>query len=538
MIKRLIGALLIALMLGFGLRHAAVADAHVPGNTSASHAIRAHVLSTFDQLSGIRIGSLKSALGTNQAARLFYQQGIMIHYLAFLNNDQMAPSTAYQITQKSISPLSNGAGIKTLEGSLTHLVTIISDVKTPDQVAINLSGKDQLNLAEPIVLNGMLKDISTGAGVANKTITFSTNDIYLGQTHTDAQGKFTIEINEDLTAGNYQVTATFKGAHLLAPASNSIAIQIIPADFTIQTVPAIPGITFQMDGQQFVSGQDGTASIQISRVGTYRLDVLLSLYRNLSQQVDFGRWGDENYQPYHDIQIPNDRSIQLGLDIFHQVSMNFVDLDGLPVDPGRITSISIRSIQGDVFTLKPGDTPWLPASRTARRQTGLEVTNLLYSIKSVVMNGSNVVNSAQQRFFVKSDDTWAISLLLYSLHVTAKDGLFASPIGQSVDITLPDGQVQNYALNGSGSVDIHTLPRGIYHVSLPGVKGLGTSTPVALSRNQVVNLNVVTLLDIEVIGALAVGLALGLILYGRPWLLNFLFKRKHSATRKASDINP
>jgi hypothetical protein len=293
-----------------------------------------------------------------------------------------------------------------------------------------------------------------------------------------------------------------------------------------------------MDGQQFVSGQDGSASIQISQVGTYRLDVLLNLYNNLSQQVDFGRWADENYQPSHEFQIPNDRSIQLGLDIYHQVSMNFVDLDGLPVDPGRITSISIRSIQGDVFTLKPGDTPWLPASRTARRQTGLEVTNLLYSIRSVVMNGSNVVNSAQQRFYAKPEDTWSISLLLYSLHVTAKDGLFASPIGQSVDITFPDGQVQNYALDGSGSLDVHTLPRGIYRVSLPGVKGLGTSTPVALSRNQVVNLKVVTLLDIEVIGVLAVGLALGLILYGRPWLLGFLFKRKRSATRKASDMNP
>lgn len=538
MIKRLIGALLIALMLGLGLRHAAIADALVHSHTSASHSIRAHVLSGFDQLFGISIGSLKSTLGTNQAGRLFTQQGILIQYAAFLNKDQMTPSTAYQPIPKSISPLNTGAEIKPAEGNLAPPATIISDGKTPHQVAIDLSGKDQVNLAEPIVLTGMLTDISTGAAVANKTITFSTHDTYLGQTHTDAQGKFTIEINKDLPAGNYQVTAYFKGAHLLAPALNSIAIQVLPASFTVQTVPAVPGITFQMDSQQFVSGQDGSASIQISQVGTYRLDVLLNLYHNQSQQVEFGRWSDENYQPYHDFQIPNDHSIQLGLDIYHQVSMNFVDLDGLPVDPGRITSISIRSIQGDVFTLKPGDTPWLPASRTARRQTGLEVTNLLYSIKSVAMNGSNVVNSAQQRFYAKPDDTWTISLLLYSLHVTTKDGLFASPIGQSVDITFPDGQVQNYALNGSGSLDIHTLPRGIYHVSLPDVKGLGTSTPVALSRNQVVNLRVVTLLDIEVIGVLAVGLALGLILYGRPWLLNFLFKRKHSATRKASDVNP
>ena len=119
--------------------------------------------------------------------------------------------------------------------------------------------------------------------------------------------------------------------------------------------------------------------------------------------------------------MPSDTIIQVGLNIFHKVNLKFVDLDGFPVDPSRITSISIRSIQGDVFTLKPGDTPWLPASRTARYQTGLEKTDLLYSVNSVTIDGSNVVNSAQQRFYAKTDDTWSISLLLYSLHITARD---------------------------------------------------------------------------------------------------------------------
>jgi hypothetical protein len=412
------------------------------------------------------------------------------------------------------------------------------DTQSPHKVEMSLVGDHQVSLTNPIMLSGSLNDLSMGDSVANKTIVISTHGDYLGQTHTDEQGNFTMQITKDLPAGIYQLIASFKGDHLLAPASTSIYVEVLPVTFQVQTIPAVSGITFQIDGRKFVSDDKGTASIQLYHTGDYQLSVLLDLYHNPSQQVKFGRWSDENYQPEHDIQIPGDSAIQVGFNIYHQVSMDFVDLDGLPVDVSHISAISIRSVQGDVFTLKPGDKVWLPASRTARRQTGLEVTDLLYSVNSVIINGSNVVNSAQQRFYVKPDDLWSISLLLYSMHITARDSLFASPIGQSVNIILPDGQVVNHPLNTSGSLDVESLPRGIYHISLPGVTGLGTSTPVALSRNQAVNLRVVTALDLAIIGFLSIGLALGLIFYGRPWLLDFIFKRKHSSSGETSHVNP
>jgi len=421
-------------------------------------------------------------------------------------------------------------------GKINPSSTLLA-VEPPHPLVMSLAGNQQVNLSDPIILSGSLTDQLTGEPVANKSISFSTNSEYLGQTRTDDQGIFHVQLHKDLPSGTYQVTATFKGAHLLAPTSKTISIEVLAATLQVQTVPAVKGITFQMDGRQFVSDENGLAILQIFHTGEYHLQVLLDLFNSPTERVEFGRWSDENYQPEHEIQIPGDYVLQVGLNIYHQVSMNFIDLDGLPVDASRISSIAIRSVQGDVFTLKPGDHPWLPASRTARRKMGLEVTNLLYSVNSVMINGSNVVNSAQQRFFAKPDDKWEISLLLYSLHITAKDGLFASPIGQSANITFPDGQVVNYPLNGAGGLDVHSLPRGIYHISLPGVTGLGTSTPVALSRNQVVNMRVVTTLDIAVVGVLSIGLALGLIFYGRPWLLDFIFKRRHSSSRERSDVN-
>ena len=403
---------------------------------------------------------------------------------------------------------------------------------SPHEVAINLSGTNQVNLTQPITLSGVLTDLSTRQGIPDKTITFSTFGVVIGQTHTLSTGAYKIEINKNLPAGKYKVTATFKGAHLLNSASTDMSFEVLPATFKVVTVPAVAGVTFQIDGNKFVSGKDGIASINIDKAGQYQLNVLLDQYINPSQLVKFGRWSVESFQPSRDILIPNDSVVQVGLNIYHQVTMKFIDLEGFPVDLSRISDISIRSIQGDVFSLKPGDTPWLPASRTTRTQNGLEETDLLYSVNSVTIDGSNVVNSAQQRFYAKLDDTWSISLLLYSMHITARDALFASPTGRSVDVIAPNGQSTNYLLDPSGRMDLHALARGIYHVNLIGSNGLGTSTPVALSRNQVVNLSIVTRLDMAVVGFGGIAFAVGLIIYGRPWLLNFLLRKRRFSSRQ------
>jgi len=401
-----------------------------------------------------------------------------------------------------------------------------------NDVNLNLTGPGQVGLTKPIIFSGTLRNFSDGAGISNKTITFTTGGFYLGQTHTDGQGTFFIKINKDLRAGTYQVIASFKGAHLLAPASASIQFEVMPATVQVQTIPATAGITFRMDGRQFISDPDGLATIDIAQAGQYNLEVLLDQFHDPSQQIEFGRWSIESYQPFRDVTVPDENQVQVGLNVFHKVSLKFVDLEGFPVDPTRISAINIRSVQGDVFTLKPGDTTWLPASRTTRRQNGLEETDLLYSVNAVSIDGSNVVNSAQQRFFARNDDTWTITLLLYTMHITVRDGLFASPVGKSVNVVFPNGQIKNYLLDQSGSLQIHALARGIYHISIIGVKGMGTTTPVALSRNQVVKLNIVTRLDIAVIGSIGFGFASGLVLYGRPRLLKSLFHRKQASSTR------
>jgi hypothetical protein len=68
-------------------------------------------------------------------------------------------------------------------------------------------------------------------------------------------------------------------------------------------------------------------------------------------------------------------------------------------------------------------------------------------------------------------------------------------------------------------VDIQSLARGTYYIELVGANGMSNRLPVALSRNQQVNTKVITYLDMAVVAMLGMVVALGLLLYGRPWIL-------------------
>jgi hypothetical protein len=396
---------------------------------------------------------------------------------------------------------------------------------------ITLKEPANINLGKPFILSGFIND-QYKRPVANKSILFTINGKFLGQTRSNESGLFERKFTNGLDAGTYTINATTNLSHTLAPASTSTTLKILPTDVRIQTVPPIPGIPFQMNGTQFVSGENGIADIKIDKIGQYRLEVLADQYHSTSKRIEFARWLDESYQPYQDIQVPTDKVIQVGFNVYHLVGQSFLDLEGLPVDPTRIKEFTIRSAQGDMFVLNDGQPRWIPASRVARRVNGLEETQLLYSVIGVTVDGSNVVNQSQQRFFTYPVENWPISLLLYSLRISAKDGLFGSPVGKSVNLQFPDGHVENYPLDQNGTVEIHSLARGNYSTELVGTYGLSSRTPVALSRNQDVSTKVVTYLDLAAVGLLGVIVALGLLLYGRPSLLN-LRKKNQQTTRES-----
>ena len=399
---------------------------------------------------------------------------------------------------------------------------------------INLVQPQATGPGSPFSLSGTLRDWSGGA-VPNAGITFTLNGSYLGQTRTDNTGSFQQKFTKPLDAGIYTITASFNGTHLLDASSAATTLTVSPTDVVVQTVPPIAGVTFQLNGQQFVTGADGSASIKVSQAGTYKLEALVSLYNDPTQKIEFGRWLDDNFQPFTNITVPTTKVIPVGLNIFNMVGEQFVDLDGLPVDTKRISQFTIRSEQGDTYVFGDGTPRWIYASRITRQANGLVITKLLYSVINVKLDGSNVVNESQQQFYAEPSDTWKISLLLYSLQIKVSDGLFGSTVGKSVNLLFPDGQVNNYPLNPNGAVEIHGLARGNYTIQVVGAQGLGNRMPVALSRNQAANIKVLTYMDLGIVGTLGFVFALALLIYGRRGILMTNLRKRQQSVQRAGN---
>jgi hypothetical protein len=393
---------------------------------------------------------------------------------------------------------------------------------------IVLSTPKDVGVGEKFTISGHVYD-QGGNPVSNATIRFMIKGIGLGAARSNPAGYFIHKYSsKNLVAGTYLIDAHFYGTHLLNGSSKSTQLTIDLDVISVQTVPAVPGVVFQMDGNQFTSGADGSFIIPVNIPGVHRLNILVDQYNDPSQRIEFARWTNGSVLHYLDVLVPSKNDfVQVGLNLYHQVGLTFIDQAKYPVDAQRVTQVTYRSAQGDVFTVKNGQPQWLPASRVARLGDGLVPTPLLYSVTSVMADGSNVVNSSQQQFYALPNDTWKISMLLYSIQLSASDGLFNFPTGTSVNLVAPDGTVKSYSLNHAGTVDIHSLARGNYSVQLVGAVGLGNRSPVALSRNQDVSLKEISVLDLTVLTVVGTILTLGLLLYGRPHLFRFLVRRNH-----------
>jgi hypothetical protein len=178
----------------------------------------------------------------------------------------------------------------------------------------------------------------------------------------------------------------------------------------------------------------------------------------------------------------------------------------------------LTSSTGVRETFSDSEPKWLPGGRAVRRSTGLEETKILYSVDTVTVRGSNVVNSKQQRFYPSESRDWQIQLSLYAARFTARDALFRFPIGSGIQLEYPDGHTEQVPFESSGETTVTSLPRGTYHVKVDG-PGLSFSRPIVLSRDQELQLEVISYYDMAAVSVLLTSIVLGLLFIGRPHLL-------------------
>ena len=160
----------------------------------------------------------------------------------------------------------------------------------------------------------------------------------------------------------------------------------------------------------------------------------------------------------------------------------------------------------------------LLAASTVNTPTGLNLRFVTYYVDQVIINGANVVHSRQQSTTFEASRTWTIKLLFFGVKFRAVDALFGSGLGTDVLLTSADGTETQLKLDENGEVIIPRLPRGEYTVSVLNA-GYSPPRPIMISRSQVIDLEVISKLDLLLVMGAAGTAVIGLILIGRPFLV-------------------
>ena len=114
---------------------------------------------------------------------------------------------------------------------------------------------------------------------------------------------------------------------------------------------------------------------------------------------------------------------------YHQVRFRFVDPRGKPVNSKRIAFVRLRSGTGTTRRVTGRDPVWLPAERIVPLEGGLSRKSVEWSVQSVMVDGSNVVNRGQQRFVPGEQRDVSISVLFFQATFSVRDTLFGFPLG-------------------------------------------------------------------------------------------------------------
>jgi len=307
----------------------------------------------------------------------------------------------------------------------------------------------------------------------------------------------------------------------------------------IHAVPGLAGLRFVLDGQTVATRGGGVARIYVSRPGTYRLRATAAQESASGKRVRFSRWMDSVFEPTRSVNVRSPRTVlAVGFTVEYPVQLKFVDLKGRPIDSAQITSVTLTNSLGQSETFRGADARrWLLGSRVSRLVHGLNETEIQYGVDRVMVDGSNVVNTSQQRFYPARGDVIVIQLLFYSAHVSARDAFFGFPVGSAIQLVYPSGKVERYELGSGSQTTLQALPRGEYRISVDG-PGMSFSRPLALSKDQEVNLEILSYLDVAVVLAFLTFLGFGLVLIGRPHLRHALRGRltPPSASVKGSNV--
>jgi hypothetical protein len=285
-------------------------------------------------------------------------------------------------------------------------------------------------------------------------------------------------------------------AHASSPMSASSGM------VTIQTVPALPGVHFSLNGVQGVTGAAGSAVVSDRQLDTAAQDLVVPYQQlNSSLKVSLDRVVNDPDHPLFQ------RLLLVDLDEDRAVNIVVTTPEGVSLPAAEVTSVTLQDSLGRTLQLSSKDLAgptWLASRRAVPDAAGVAARDVVYTVSSVVVHGSNIVSAGRYHFEPEQTPDWKVPGIFFTLTVQGDDILGGKPAGTSLRLVYPDHVAVEVPLDSQHRARIADLPRGDYSLRVRG--GLvGLTSQVRLSRNQLITQVVITRGDALVIGLAGLG---------------------------------
>jgi hypothetical protein len=192
----------------------------------------------------------------------------------------------------------------------------------------------------------------------------------------------------------------------LVPASSGGAQErAIPV--MVQTVPALTGVGFSVDDDDFSSDATGLALVTVQQPGGYQVSVGDSQV-DPDTRFTFVRWGDGIEEPERRVSVSSFTYLQAGFQVSHRVDFRFSDAAGGSLADG-IDSFVLTDSAGRDVELSGGSAHWLETNRLIFSPDGLKSRRLTYHIREVVVDGRRI-EPVSASGFSPTEESWEVSL--------------------------------------------------------------------------------------------------------------------------------
>jgi len=295
-----------------------------------------------------------------------------------------------------------------------------------------------------------------------------------------------------------------------------------PITLTIKTVPSLANVEFAFDGRWVTTDQYGVATVtEEHNLALHNLRIGDLGQEDTGLKFRVTRWvGQRNpneqlLPTVTGLPMRADATIYAAISVQYPATPRVVTQRSAPVLDSDIDSITVRDSTGVVTVLKPGQQAWLDGILPSFQRNVLYAQPVGYSVQSVIVHGSNVVDAGRQHFDVTKSSTPTLTALFFDLTVEGRDSLFGRPLGSRATIRYPDGTKLVVDLGRQHRAIVANLPRGKYQVSISATGSIVSAAKVTLSRTMAFQARAVTVLDLLTVLVSAVLVAVLLLVLGR-----------------------